>query len=112
MIVIYQFLVPALLIQDSPEHFFRPHFHNERQLSIARRLQVNGLVAAVGRAFEGIDRGELSREAVTSVYEVLLTTVWREFRTACAKHGVEYPEAAEQEIRAYHRRELGMFVGE
>jgi predicted nucleotidyltransferase len=110
LIIIYQFLVPALLIQDSPEHFFRPHFHNERQLSPARRAQVNGLVAAVARAFEGIDTREVSREAIVSVYETLLGQLWRELRAACEKHGVEHPEAAERETRAYHRRELGMFA--
>jgi hypothetical protein len=110
LIIIYQFLVPALLIQDSPEHFFRPHFHNERQLSATRRLQVDDLVASVGRAFEGLAKGELSEKAVVSVYEQLLNTIWQEFRNACEKHSVEYPDAAEAEIRVYLRRELGMFA--
>jgi len=112
LIVVYQFLVPALLIQDSPQHFFRPHFHNERWLSPERRSQVDGLVAAVGRAFEGMEKGEPSRQAVFSAYETLLSTVWREFRAACEEHGVEYPEAAELETRAYLGRELGMFADE
>jgi predicted nucleotidyltransferase len=112
LIIIYQFLVPALLIQDSPEHYFRPHFHNERQLSAARRSQVDDLVASVGRAFEGIEKGKLSPEAVVSVYEQLLSTIWREFRNACETHNVHYPDSAEAEIRAYHRRQLGMFAHE
>jgi hypothetical protein len=59
--------------------------------------------------FEGIGKGEVSREAVVSVYKMLLSTIWHEFRAACEKYSVEYPEAAEIEIRAYLQRDLGMF---
>jgi len=41
-----------------------------------------------------------------------LNTIWREFRMACETYSVDYPDAAEEEIRAYHRREPGMFTHE
>jgi predicted nucleotidyltransferase len=110
--VIFQFMVPAMLIQDSPQHFYRPPFHNERYLSETRRATVNSLVAEVARAFVDIDRGEPAVEPIVAVYERLLATLWLEFRAACEKYAVEYMESAELETRAYLRRELGMFADE
>jgi len=110
--VIFQFMVPAMLIQDSPEHFYRPPFHNERYLSEPRRVTVNSLVAEVARAFLDIDAGEPAAAPIVAAYERLLTTLWTEFRAACAKYGIEYMEAAELETRTYLRRELGMFADE
>lgn len=109
-IVIYQFMVPTMLIEDSPEHFYRPQFHNERYLSEPRRVTVNGLVAQVARAFVDIDTGEPAVAPIVAVYERLLATLWTEFRAACEKYGVEYMEAAELETRSYLHRELGMFA--
>jgi predicted nucleotidyltransferase len=111
-IVIHQFMVPAMLIQDSPEHFYRPHFHNERFLSEARLVTANSLVAEVARAFVDLDKGEPPVAPILAAYERLLTTLWGEFRAACEKYGVEYMEAAELETRAYLHRELGMFADE
>jgi predicted nucleotidyltransferase len=110
--VIFQFMVPAMLIQDSPEHFYRPPFHNERFLSARRRETVNSLVAQVARAFSDIDKGEPAVAPIVAVYERMLATLWTEFRAASEKYGVEYMEAAELETRAYLRRELGMFASE
>jgi hypothetical protein len=108
--VIFQFLVPAMLIQDSPEQFYRPIFHNERYLSEARRETVNSLVAETARAFTHIDTGEPAVAPIVALYERLLSTIWTEFRAACEKYGVEYMQSAEVETRAYLRRELGMFA--
>jgi predicted nucleotidyltransferase len=110
--VIFQFMVPAMLIQDSPQHFYRPPFHNERFLSKPRRVTINSLVAEVARSFIDIDKGDPAVAPIVAVYERLLETVWTEFRAACEKYGIEYMEAAELETRAYLGRELGMFADE
>ena len=110
--VIFQFMVPTMLIQDSPEHFYRPHFHNERYLSEPRRVTVNNLVAEVARSFIQIDKGDPTVAPIVAVYERLLETLWTEFRAACEKYGVVYMEAAELETRGYLHRELGMFADE
>ena len=111
-IVVFQFMVPTMLIQDSPKHFYRPHFHNERYLSEPRRVTVNSLVAEVARCFIDIDKGDPSVAPIVAVYERLLEALWTEFRTACEKYGIEYMEAAELETRAYLHHELGMFADE
>ncbi len=110
--VIYQFLVPAILIQDSPEWYYRPHFHNESSLSASRRTEVDDLAAGVARVFEEVDWRAPEPAPIVSLYERLLTALWSEFRAACEKYGVKYLEAAERETREYLRRELGMFVNE
>ena len=108
--VVNQFLIPAILIQDSPEHFFRPMFHNERYLGGERRRRVNELVGKLGASFAGIEDSGPDPAAVASAYEVLLTEVWRELRAASAKFQVEYPAETEDAMRAYLRNQLRIFV--
>ena len=79
----------------SPEHFYRPPFHNERYLSEPRRIMVNSLVAETARAFTDIHMGEPSAAPIVAAYERLLAALWTEFRTACEKYGIEYMEAVE-----------------
>lgn len=110
VIIVYQFLVPAMLVQDSARHFFRPPLHNERHLSPERRRAVDDLLAQVHAAFAGIGTRERDYKALLRAHERLIGAIWREFRAACKKHGVVYPEAAEREMREYYRRELGMEV--
>lgn len=58
--ILYQFLVPAILIQEDPVNFFRPQYHNERHLSPDRRRHINALVEQIRASFEGIAIGELN----------------------------------------------------
>jgi predicted nucleotidyltransferase len=108
--VVTQFLIPALLIQDSPEHFFRPMFHNERFLSAERKRRVNEIVGILASSFTGIEGSGPDPAAVASAYERLLTEVWNELRAASAKYGVEYPEEMEAATRTYLRDQLRIFV--
>jgi hypothetical protein len=110
--IVYQFLVPAMLIQDDARQFFRPHFHNERKLSPERRRVVDGLLGEIQSAFRTIECGELDFEALRGLHERLIGLIWRELRAACKRYGVVYPEEAEGEMREYYHRELGMDVGE
>ncbi len=52
--IVYQFLVPAILIQDDAVNFFRPQYHNERRLTPKRRRWVNQLVAQISNSFDRI----------------------------------------------------------
>ncbi len=106
--IIYQFLVPAMLVQDDPAQFFRPHYHNERYLRPHRRRAIYALLGEAVAGFRGIEHGRLDYGAVVCLHEHLLTNIWRELRAACEMYGVAYPEEAEGEMREYYRRELGM----
>lgn len=107
-LVVYQFLVPAMIIQEDPAAFFRPPYHNERHLTPQRRKVADAFVSEIAEAFAGglpPDPGRL-----TSLHEGLIAAVWRELRLACEKWGVSYPIVAQEEMRAYYRRELGFEI--
>ncbi len=110
VVIVNQFLIPAILLQEDDAQFFREAFHNERFLSPARRRKVNALMGQVREAFAGIERGEVRGDAVARAYEAVIGAIYREMRGACAKFGVAYPEEAEREMRDYYRRELGMEI--
>jgi hypothetical protein len=110
LFVVNQFLIPAILIQDSPEHFFRPMFHNERYLSAERRHGVNELASKLAGYFAGIESGAPDRNAVACAYELLLTEVWRELRAASDRFEVDYPVETEKAMREYLRGQLGIFA--
>lgn len=105
--IIYQFLVPAILIQDGSADFVRPQYHNERQLSPERLHQVDLLVDEIRVSFDGIAGGTLDPARMRKVHKKLAGTIWRELRLACEMHGVAYPEESEREMREYYRREMG-----
>ncbi len=110
VVIVNQFLIPAILLQEDDAQFFREAFHNERFLSPERRRQVNELMAQVRDAFAGIEGGSISGEAVAAAYEAVIGAIYREMRAACEKFGVAYPEEAEREMREYYRRELGIEI--
>ena len=106
--VVAQFLIPAMLAQDAPEHALRDPYHNERLLPPARQREIEALSAAIATAFardEGSapDFGRLAR-----VHERLLGVLLAELRAACERYDIDYPDAAERELRDYYRRELGI----
>ena len=105
--VVYQFLVPAMLIQDHAVDFVRPKYHNERHLSPERRCEVDALVEQIRASFAGLATGEPDETLVARAHKALIGALWREIRRACEKHGVPYPEEAEREMREYYRWEMG-----
>jgi predicted nucleotidyltransferase len=107
--IVFQFLVPAILLQDDGANFFRPHYHNERFLPPERRRQIDSLLGEILDAFGIADRRS-REEAIASVHARLSGAIWRELKSACAKFEVEYPEQAEAEYRDYYRRELGLEI--
>ena len=107
--LVYQFLVPAMLVQDDPRSFFRPVFHNERHLTPARRKIADGFVAEIADAFSG-GLPPVSFDRLKSLHERLIDAVWRELRLACEKWGVEYPDSAQEVMREYYWRELGFEI--
>ncbi|MCH8052316.1 MAG: nucleotidyltransferase domain-containing protein [Chloroflexi bacterium] len=107
--LVYQFLVPAMLVQDDPRSYFRPPYHNERHLSPMRRKIADQFVAEIAAAFAG-GPPPVSFDRLKSLHERLIAAVWRELRLACEKWGVEYPESAQEAMREYYRRELGFEI--
>jgi predicted nucleotidyltransferase len=105
--IVYEFLVPAILIQEGSDNFFRPRYHNERHLSPERRRQVDLLVGEIRASFEGIATGRLNQARVAKVHEQLAGAIWLELRRACELHGVKYPSDAEREMQEYYLREMG-----
>jgi len=107
--LVYQFLVPAMLVQDDPRTYFRPPYHNERHLKPERRLIADTFVAEIAAVFSG-GSSLADFEGLKSLHGRLIGAVWRELRLACAKWDVEYPLAAQEEMRSYYQRELGLEV--
>jgi hypothetical protein len=110
MLVVYQFLVPAMLIHDDSAHFFRPQLHNERHLSPERRREVDALVAAIVAAFTPLPSSERDYRALGSMHQRLIGTTWREMRAACERLSVDYPHDAEDAMRAFYAEEMGWDV--
>ena len=108
--IIFQFLVPAILAQENPKSFYRPHYHNERHLSTARRQQINAILGESLTAFGGIDEGSPDVERLVRLHARLIGAIWRELRAACEKWDVPYPEGAEDEMHGYYQRELGIEI--
>ena len=108
--ITYQFLVPAMMVQDDPRNYYRPPYHNEHRLRPERRQEINALLEEILRAFRGIGRGEVDFEGLVHLHEVQFGLLWRELRVACTKWGVTYPEVAEKEMQDYYRRELGFNI--
>jgi hypothetical protein len=108
--VVYQFLVPAILVQEDAADYVRPHYHNERHLPVERRRQVNALVEQIRSSFAGLPTDELDEALSARAHEAVAGAIWRELRRACEMHGVAYPEAAEREMREYYKREMGWEV--
>lgn len=107
LLVVFQFLVPAMLIRDDRGHFFRPQLHNERHLSPERRREIDALIAEIVVAFNAAPP---ERDAATAAHERLIGVTWRELRAACDQLGVSYPEDAERTMRDYYAREMGWTI--
>jgi len=105
--IVYQFLVPAILIQDDATNFLRPQYHNERHLTSERRHRVDVLIEQIRGSFDDMGTGNLDDARVARVHEELIGAIWRELRRACQKHAVNYPDDAEREMREYYQREMG-----
>lgn len=105
--IVYQFLVPAILIQDDATNFLRPQYHNERHLTSERRHRVDVLIEQIRGSFDDMGTGNLDDARVARVHQELIGAIWRELRRACQKHAVNYPDDAEREMREYYQREMG-----
>lgn len=106
-----QFVIPAMLAQDAPEHVLRAPYHNERFLPPARRREVEALAAAIAAAFAGDEGSPPDFDRIARVHERLLGVLLAELRAACERYDVDYPDAAERELRDYYRRELSIELG-
>ena len=108
--VVYQFVVPALLIADGSPEFYREPHNRARFLAPARRAQVNALLADALEAFRGIEDDAVDEEQLRGFHARFLAAVWGAFREACRVSGTPYPDASEREYRAYFERERGIEV--
>ena len=108
--VVYQFIVPAMLIADGSPEFYREPYNRERFLSPARRADVNALLGECVKAWAGIEDGAPDERALARFHARLLGLVWRSFREACTACGAIYPDDVEREYREYYRRELEIEV--
>jgi hypothetical protein len=107
-VIVYQYLVPAMLVQDDPATFFRPPYHNERHLTPERRKVVNAFMAEIAEVFAAGLPPDPTK--LLSLHGRLAGAIWRELRLACEKWGATYPTAAQEQMREYCRRELGFEV--
>lgn len=105
LLVVFQFLVPALLAVRHPEHTFRPQLHNERFLDDDHRAQVDSIVAELARAFSELPP---DLEAVRRAYSHLLSALLAAFAAAAEAHEVDWPPEVDATIRAYLRAELDL----
>ncbi len=103
LLVIYQFVVPAMIAQRRPEQAFRPHLHNERFLDPDQRERVDALAVQLARAFSS---NPPDPEAVRAAHAGLETMLLAELRSAAEMHNVEWPRAAEDTLRSFLRAEL------
>lgn len=110
LLVVYQFIVPAILAQERPEHAYRFQLHNERFLPPARRGQVDALVAALAAAFAPLASGRPDLARVAEAHRLVVSALLREMHAACAATGVEWPADAERALRAFYRDELGIVL--
>lgn len=109
-LVVYQFVVPALLIADGSPEFYREAYGRARFLAPDRRAALDGLLAYAIEAFAGIGAGGPDREVLARFHERFLAAVWGAFRAACRRVGLPYPSENEAEYRAYYARLLGLSV--
>ncbi len=108
LLVVYQFLVPALLAVRHPEHTFRPQLHNERFLDPDQRAAVDALVVELARAFS---ESPPAPEAVRRAYARLETATFEAFAAAAAAHDLDWPAVTQETIRRFLRDELAIEVG-
>jgi predicted nucleotidyltransferase len=109
-LVVYEFIVPSLLIADGSPEFYRETYARPRFLAPERRAAIDALLAHALEAFAGIGAGGPNRDVLARFHERLLAAVWGAFREACSTAGIDYPSANEDEYRAYFARELGVTV--
>jgi hypothetical protein len=103
--VLFQHVVPLWLAVDDPANAFRPHLHNERFLSPARRERIAGFLSRLHATFAGEPPyGDAAREVLSEMYEIAFGAL----RAACARWGVAYPEESEASVRATYLEELGL----
>jgi hypothetical protein len=108
--LVYQFLVPAMIVQDDPTAYFRPQYHNERHLNPARRAAVDAFISEIASTFATGLPPDSAR--LLTLHEWLIGAVWRELRLACTAWGVSYPLDAQEAMREFYRRELGMEIAD
>jgi predicted nucleotidyltransferase len=103
--VLFQHIVPLWLAVDDPANAFRPHLHNERFLSSARRERIEGFLSRLHEAFAGeAPYGVPARQVLSEMYEMAFEAL----RDACSRWQVAYPEESEASVRATYRGELGL----
>lgn len=108
LLVVYQFIVPAMIAQRRPLDAFRPQLHNERFLDEDQRERVDGLVVELARAFSTRPPDAM---AVRTAHANLETMLLNELPAAARLHQVEWPAEAEQSMRLFLREELGVETG-
>jgi hypothetical protein len=112
MLVVYQFIVPVLLIADGSPEFYREMYGRARFLAPHRRAAIDALLAEALEAFAGLAGSGPDQERLNRFHEHLLLAIWSAFRAACDAIDLDYPAENEEEYRAYYARELGIVVPE
>jgi hypothetical protein len=105
LLVVYQFVVPAMLAQTRPEQTFRPQLHNERLLDPAQRAAIDAVVTELASAYSTLPP---DHEAVRAAHARLISLALRELKAAATAHGVAWASDAEDAVRRYFREELGI----
>jgi hypothetical protein len=101
-LVVYQFVVPSMLIADGSPEFYREVYGRSKFLATSRRQVIHEVLGEGVRAFAGIESGTIDLDLVRRFHSRLLTLVWRSFREAASACGATYDAFAEEQYRSYY----------
>jgi hypothetical protein len=93
-------IVPLMLIEHDPRAFVRNAISRERLLTPEQRQEIDALSDRVIRS-----HAERSAAAAYEAHLQIVEALGRVGRRACARFGLEYPEAAEAELLRFFEHE-------
>lgn len=100
MSIIVGVIVPLMLVERDVRVFARNSISRERLLTSEERREIDALSTGVLRA-----ASERSLARAHEAHRAIVASLGRVGRAACAQFGLEYPEAAEQELLRFYERE-------
>lgn len=100
--LVYDCIVPALLIAEGSPEFYREPHSRARFLAPANLAAINDVIAQLSTAYTALP--EVDEARLATAQAALTRLLWRALREAAAVTGVDYPDATEQEFRDYFVR--------
>ena len=100
--LVYDFIVPALLIAEGSPEFYREPHSRARFLAPSGLAAINDVIAQLSSAYTALP--EVDEARLATAQASLTGLLWRSLRDAAVVTGVDYPEATEHEFRDYFVR--------